>query len=60
MRESRIFNDYNYKSVVIEGEGVDMYISYVEWKDGTPLTLEEMEAIDSDMQINLIHAKLIS
>ncbi len=27
---------------------VDVYISYAEWADGTPLTDDELQAIESD------------
>jgi hypothetical protein len=38
---------YCRNSMVLDGKGVDRYIIYIEYKDGTPLTDEELD--------NLLH-----
>lgn len=31
-----------------DGRGVDMFICYAEWDDGTPLTEDELNSIESE------------
>jgi len=55
-----LFNKYSINSIVLEGKGVDRFISYMEKEDGTPLTEEEMDNLhhDSVLHSELIQAKL--
>lgn len=48
------FEKYDVKSIEIDGKGVDRYITYMEYKDGTPLNTEELEGLESDMQWDLM------
>ncbi len=38
-----LYNRYTYNTIETEGKGVDRYITYMEFKDGTPLTLEQLD-----------------
>lgn len=53
------FEDFFLNSIELEGKGVDKYVNYVEWKDGTPLTDEEMDNLlnDTDLHSDLVTYK---
>lgn len=51
------FEDFFLNSIELEGRGVDMYVNYVEWKDGTPLTDEEMDDLHHDSKL---HSDLVT
>lgn len=57
-----LFNRYSLNSIQTEGKGVDRYISYMEHKDGTPLTEEELDDIthNHDLHQDLLSAKLLN
>lgn len=48
---------YDLNSIVLAGKGVDRYIDYLEYKDGTPLTESEIESILDNYEL---HAYLIN
>lgn len=43
---------YDLKTVQTEGKGVDRYLSYLEYKDGTPLTESEIEEIKHHSELH--------
>lgn len=55
------FEKYNINSIEIEGKGVDRFICYIEFKDGTPLNEKQMDDLldNSKLHENLILAKLL-
>lgn len=52
-----LYNRYTYNSIVTEGKGVDRYIVEIEFKDGTPLTVEQIEYLQDHFYED--HAELI-
>ncbi len=57
--------ELNKKSIEIENVNMkdypdfcDAFISYAEWQDGTPLTDDELEKIDSDTVHGAAHESL--
>lgn len=42
---------YDLSTAVTAGKGVDRYLDYLEYKDGTPLTFEEIEEIKANYKL---------
>lgn len=61
MLEKLQFEKYDLSSIELDGKGVDRFVTYIEYQDGNPLTVEELDELQDNDELHqrLIECKFI-